>query len=203
MWSFLSAFIVEGEKPPGFQLPPFREDFCGWITEVSFWFDKCYVMWFYMRCIQSPLPHWTGVWVMQSAAGLICILSCVGVTCNQLWLHYTFKCLGEKPPSWNAVIWWCHFCVVTGSAFDWLFVMRLQPMVRFVCQQTCCWKVFFQLRSLEGLCLWGAFGHCIGYKTNEMSHRWIHPHISEYEAAWGLGSVSLAHLDCTVTLYKM
>lgn len=31
----------------------------------------------------------------------------------------------------------------------------------------------FQLRSLEGL-LWGAFGYCVGYKTNEMSHRWIH-----------------------------
>lgn len=54
---------------------------------------------------------------------------------------------------------------------DWLFCESLQPMVCFICPQTCCWTVFFfQLGSLEGL-LWCAFGYCMGYKTNDS--RWV------------------------------
>lgn len=53
-------YLLLGEDI-SFQLSALCErKFFGWITEVSFWLDKCYVIWFYMWGSQTPLPLWKG-----------------------------------------------------------------------------------------------------------------------------------------------
>lgn len=106
---------------------------------------------FLCAAARAHCPTGRAVCVMQSAAGLICILSCVGVTCNQLWLHYTFKCLGEKPPSWNVVNWWCHFCAVTG-----ITGVLLIGSLWWDCSQ---WRASSVNRLVAGRCFssWGAW----------------------------------------------
>lgn len=165
MGSFLPAFIVDGgKKHKVFSFHPSERIFVDVsLRSVSGLLDKCYSTWCdFLYVARPPLRHWTGcVSHAEYSRSDPYLVLC---TCD-LWPALITLRIQE---SWREMsVLKCRHLMMSflhGDRDHWsIFIGSLW----WDCSQ---WHASFVHELVAGRCFsswgWGAFGYCIGYKTN-------------------------------------